>query len=108
MVPRGNRGKYLLSGCRADQRLEAGSGFYGLPGLADIDLSGPIFIEDAAPRAIANPMKAYRLYKWGQTKRNGRPIRNDGMEKIYLTPEEAVRKGLGFQPKKLSEGYRRW
>lgn len=118
---------------------------YGLPGLADIDLSGSISIEvptsikdipgvpvdmfwtrmgqvagdiarddywrameDFAPTAIANPMKAYRLHEHGQTTRGGAPVRNDQGEQIKLTPMEAVRKGLGFQPVKNSEGFRRW
>jgi hypothetical protein len=118
---------------------------YGLPGLADIDLSGSISIEvptsvkdipgvpvdmfwtrlnqvsgdiarddywrameDFAPTAIANPLKAYRLHRYGQTTRGGAPVRNDQGEQVKLTPMEAVRKGLGFQPIKNSEGFRRW
>lgn len=58
--------------------------------------------------AVSNPMAAYRYATRGQQTRSGKTIFDDEGNPVKLTTGEAIGKGLGFQPVKLSEGYRKF
>jgi len=52
------------------------------------------------------PAAAYRYRTRGLETRAGKPITGDEGEQIKLTKKEAIGKGMGFQPVKVSEHYR--
>ena len=60
------------------------------------------------PQAVRLPMQAVRYATRGQETRSGKPITDDDFEQVKLTTSEAIKKTLGFQPLRLSEGYRKY
>lgn len=74
--------------------------------------SGDIYraVEDipVIPQLGRLPMQAVRYATRGQETRSGKPITDDDFELVKLTTSEAIKKSLGFQPLKLSEGYRKY
>ena len=71
------------------------------------DISRAIEEGPFTPQVIANYMAGARMEKEGVTTPKGETIRDDLGEQIQLTSGEAAKKKfLGFQPTKLSEGWR--
>ena len=66
-------------------------------------------VEQLSPEAMANIMRAYRLYADGTETMSGRPIfGSDGRQQHY-TPKEAIIRSFGFMPLKPSkETEKRW
>jgi hypothetical protein len=93
--------------------LQWGAGVYGdIPvraGRVYKDLANKEYLragEDLAPESIRNPMAAWRLYQEGQTARNGRAIWDfDAGEQMRLNEQEAILKGLGFQPDRMAREF---
>ena len=59
--------------------------------------------EQLMPNFVANPMKAYRMYKEGATTISGRPIAGEDLKQQRYTFGEAFIKALGGQPLKQSK-----
>ena len=59
--------------------------------------------ESLAPNFIGNPLKAQRLYSQDPTTLSGRPILGADLKPHRLGMAEAVMKGVGVQPIRLSE-----
>jgi hypothetical protein len=62
-------------------------------------------LEAGAPVSVRNLLAAYRLSTEGATTMKGQPIFTDQGEPLKLTPGEAIKKGMGFQPVRVSEHY---
>lgn len=59
-------------------------------------------------QVVSNAMKANRMTDRGQQTRTGKVIFDDEGEPIKMTGVEAAGKILGFQPTRISEGYRKY
>ncbi len=62
--------------------------------------------EDISPEFIRNPLAAIRLSTKGMITRGGSPIRDGKGNIVRLTPTQAAKKALGFQPIELTENFK--
>jgi hypothetical protein len=62
-------------------------------------------LEAASPVSVRNLLAAIRLSTEGATTMKGQPIFTAEGEPLKLTPGEAIKKGMGFQPVRLAEHY---
>jgi hypothetical protein len=62
-------------------------------------------LEAGAPVSVRNILAAIRLSTEGATTMKGQPIFTAQGEPLKLTPGEAIKKGMGFQPVRVSEHY---
>jgi len=54
-----------------------------------------------------NVMQAYRYGERGYESRSGKPVMDEDGDQFRLTTSERWKKGLGFQPTRVSEKYRK-